>query len=109
MPLDAFNSLFEGDEIESVLRNALLAQQEERERSRARTSQGRQQAQETKPRVDYATLEHAGEPHRGTISEAEKAIVRDNLEEVNRRLEEKGMRLIDPNDPEMAQRYRLNA
>ena len=32
-----------------------------------------------------------------------------NLEEVNRRLADKGMREIDPNDPEMAEKYGLTA
>ena len=31
-------------------------------------------------KVSYATLEHAGEPHRGRITEAEKELVRGNLE-----------------------------
>jgi hypothetical protein len=58
-------------------------------------------------KVNYATLEHAGEPHRGRITEAEKELVRDNLEAVNRRLRESGMREIDPSDPTMRGRYGL--
>src|SRR3712207_7701375 len=60
-------------------------------------------------RRDFTSPEHAGEPHRGRITDAEKEYVRNNLAEVNRRLREKGMREIDPNDPEMAERYGVTA
>jgi hypothetical protein len=59
-------------------------------------------------KVDYSTLEHAGEPHRGRITEAEKQIVREHLDEVNRRLSEQGIRTIDPADPDMQKRYGLS-
>jgi hypothetical protein len=59
-------------------------------------------------KVNYATLEHAGEPHRGRITEAEKELVRDNLEAVNQRLRDSGMREIDPSDPTMRDRYGLS-
>jgi hypothetical protein len=58
-------------------------------------------------KVNYATLEHAGEPHRGRITEAEKELVRDNLEAVNRRLRQSGMREIDPSDLTMREQYGL--
>jgi hypothetical protein len=56
--------------------------------------------------VDYSTLEHAGEPHRGRITEAEKQIVREHLDEVNRRLSEQDIRMIDPADPGHAEALR---
>lgn len=58
-------------------------------------------------KVSYATLEHAGEPHRGRITEAEKELVRGNLEKINTRLRQAGLREIDPNDPAMRERYGL--
>jgi type IV secretory pathway ATPase VirB11/archaellum biosynthesis ATPase len=58
-------------------------------------------------KVNYATLAHAGEPHRGRITETEKALVRDHLDEINERLARKGKRTIDPNDPTMRGRYGL--
>jgi hypothetical protein len=58
-------------------------------------------------KVSYATLEHAGEPHRGRITEAEKELVRGNLEQVNTRLRQAGLREIDPNDPAIRDRYGL--
>ena len=69
----------------------------------------RRQTGERRARVDYTSPEHAGEPHRGTISEAEKAYVRDHLDEVNERLRGQGIREIDPTDPELAERYGLTS
>ena len=105
LPVDEFESLFQVEESTTVLQNTLQTQQQEREPSR----RGRRAASEPRARIDYSSPEHAGEPHRGTISEAEKAYVRDHLEEVNERLRRKGMREIDPTDPKMAERYRLTA
>ncbi|RKR87910.1 hypothetical protein BDK92_2213 [Micromonospora pisi] len=59
----------------------------------------------TAERIDYATLEHAGKPHRGKTTEEEAQLVRDNLEEINKRLADEGIRQIDPADPEHAARY----
>jgi hypothetical protein len=56
-------------------------------------------------RVDYATLEHAGKPHRGRVTEEEARLVRDHLDEINKRLADEGLRQIDPTDPEHAARY----
>jgi len=58
-------------------------------------------------KVNYATLEHAGEPHRGRITEAEKELVRSHLDQINKRLSDGGLREIDPNDPTMRDRYNL--
>lgn len=68
---------------------------------------------ETKPRraggekVDYTSLEHAGKPHRGKTTDAEKQTVRQNLAAINERLARDGMRIIDPSDPEHRERYSL--
>jgi hypothetical protein len=59
----------------------------------------------TADKFDYATLEHAGKPHRGRITEEEALLVRENLEEINKRLADDGLRQIDPADPEHAERY----
>ncbi|ROT33022.1 hypothetical protein [Micromonospora sp. HM5-17] len=56
-------------------------------------------------RIDYATLEHAGKPHRGRVTEEEARLVRDHLDEINKRLADEGIRQIDPTDPEHAARY----
>jgi hypothetical protein len=60
-------------------------------------------------RVDYATLEHAGKPHRGKATDAEKTLVRENLDEINKRLTAEGLRTISVNDAEHVERYGLDA
>jgi len=105
LTVEEFNSLSTDFDMDTVLENALREQQEREGRRRGR--RGRRASGERRDRIDYSSPEHAGERHRGRITEAEKEYVRNNLEEVNTRLSEKGMRLIDPNDPKMAERYGL--
>jgi hypothetical protein len=57
--------------------------------------------------TNYATLEHAGRPHRGRISPEEAAFVREHLAEVNERLRAEGKRLIDPTNQEHKEQYGL--
>jgi len=57
--------------------------------------------------INYDTLEHAGEPHKGRITEAERELVRDHLDAINDRLVTQGLRTIDPGDPEHVARYGL--
>jgi hypothetical protein len=57
--------------------------------------------------ISYDTLEHAGEPHKGRITEAERELVRDHLDAINERLAKQGIRTIDPKDPEHISRYGL--
>jgi hypothetical protein len=100
--LDDFNLLARPGAMDSVIQDALIT----KHRSRPRVVTGDGSASR-RAKVNYATLEHAGEPHRGRITEAEKEIVRSNLDKVNRRLRDSGKREIDPDDPEMKQRYGL--
>lgn len=58
-------------------------------------------------RPDYATIEHAGKPHRGKVTDEEKRLVRDHLEEINERLAAAGIRTISLTDPEHVERYGL--
>ena len=58
-------------------------------------------------RVNYATLEHAGEPHKGKTTDAEKKLVRDHFDEINDRLVAQGLRTISLADPEHIERYGL--
>ncbi len=58
-------------------------------------------------RLDYGTLEHAGKPHKGKVTDAEKQLVREHLEEINERLAGLGFRTISVSDPEQAERYGL--
>ena len=57
------------------------------------------------PGRDYETLEFAGFPHRGTTSDEEARLVRENLDQVNANLAAAGKRLIDPQHPDHAKRY----
>ena len=58
-------------------------------------------------RVNYATLEHAGEPHKGKTTDLEKQLVRDHFYEINDRLVAQGLRTISLADPEHVERYGL--
>jgi hypothetical protein len=58
-------------------------------------------------RVDYATLEHAGKPHKGKVTDTEKQLVRDHLDEINQRLAGQGLRAVSLADPEHVERYGL--
>jgi len=58
-------------------------------------------------RVDYAALEHAGKPHKGKVTDAEKQLVRDHLDEINQRLAGQGIRTISLTDPDHVERYGL--
>jgi hypothetical protein len=56
---------------------------------------------------DYATLEHAGKPHRGKTTDEEKALVREHFDEINDRLAAEGLRTISLDDSEHVERYGL--
>jgi hypothetical protein len=59
-------------------------------------------------RVDYSSPEHAGNKHRGRVTEAEAAYVRDNFDAVNKRLSDQGQGMLDPSDPKTIKRYGLD-
>jgi len=61
----------------------------------------------SRDRTDYATTEHAGKPHKGKTTDAEKRLVHDHLDEINQRLAADGMRTISLADPEHVERYGL--
>jgi hypothetical protein len=98
--LDDFNLLANPGAMDSAIQDALIDKHRSRPRSTGESGSRR-------AKINYATLEHAGEPHRGRITEAEKEIVRNNLDKVNQRLRESGKREIVPDDSEMKQRYGL--
>jgi hypothetical protein len=58
-------------------------------------------------RLDYAAPEHAGKPHKGKTTDAEKQLVRDRLDEINERLAAQGIRTISLSDPDHVERYGL--
>jgi hypothetical protein len=58
-------------------------------------------------RVDYSTLEHAGKPHKGKVTDTEKQLVQDHFGEINERLARQGLRTISLADPDHVERYGL--
>ena len=58
-------------------------------------------------RVNYASIEQAGKPHRGRVTDEEKQLVCDHLDEINERLAAQGLRTISLADPEHVERYSL--
>jgi hypothetical protein len=61
------------------------------------------------PRTDsnYATLENAGKPHKGKITDAEQQLVREHFDEINERLASQGLRTISLADASHVERYGL--
>ena len=59
-------------------------------------------------RVDYSTFDHAGKPHKGKVTDTEKQLVRDHLDEINQRLAGQGIRTISLADPDHVERYGLH-
>ena len=104
--LDDFNLLAGPGVMESAVQDALIAKHRNRPRSGAGAGGGA--GRSGRGQVNYATLEHAGEPHRGRITEAEKELVRKNLDQINKRLRDAGQREIDPSDQAMRDRYGLD-
>jgi hypothetical protein len=58
-------------------------------------------------RINYGTFEHAGKPHKGKTTDAEKRLVREHLDEINERLAAQNLRTISLADPEHVERYGL--
>ena len=58
-------------------------------------------------KIDYGSADHAGSLHRGRVTSAEAAYVREHLDAVNARLAANGERVIDPSDPKEKARYGL--
>jgi hypothetical protein len=72
-----------------------------------RASKPRAAAPAGPERNDYGTLEHAGKPHKGKTTDAEKRLVREHLGEINKRLAAEGLRTIDLKDAGHVERYGL--
>lgn len=99
MEIDAFNKLGDERDMADVIRRANPAYPPRK--------QIRPTPASTTDKVDYASLEYAGKPHRGKTTDAEKEIVRNNLDKINERLARDGMRAIRLDDPETVARYGL--
>jgi hypothetical protein len=98
MEADAFDKLA----TENPMDQLLVAARPIRRGPRASVSAGSRG-----DRLDYATLEHAGKPHKGKVTDTEKQLVRDHLDEINLRLADQGLRTISVADPDHVERYGL--
>jgi len=94
---DAFDKLATQNSMEELLTAARPVRRSTR--SAATSSRGE--------RLDYTTREHAGKPHKGKITDTEKQLVHDYLDEINERLAAQGLRTISLTDPEHVERYGL--
>ena len=99
MDAAAFDQLATDKPMTELLITARPARRPARSASAAATGRG--------TRVNYATIEHAGEPHKGKTTDTEKQLVREHLAEINERLAAQGMRTISLTDPEHVERYGL--
>jgi hypothetical protein len=75
--------------------------------AQAKTTTTRTRRASTEGRIDYSSPEFAGNPHRGRVTGAEAAYVRDNFDAVNKRLSAEGKPMLDPSDPKTKKRYGL--
>jgi hypothetical protein len=98
MDVDAFDRLATDKPMSELLASARPAKRAPRATTAATTRDSR---------VNYATLEHAGKPHKGKTTDAEKQLVHDHLDEINKRLTDDGLRTISLDDPEHVDRYGL--
>jgi hypothetical protein len=102
LSVERFNQLAAGGDMQSILMNAVAAQQPQRPapaRRRGRTNRDGQAR--GRGRVEW------GLPHRGRISPEEAAWVREHLDEVQQLRSERGVPLLDPADPKTKERYGL--
>ncbi|MGW3045995.1 hypothetical protein ACWC9T_39710 [Kitasatospora sp. NPDC001159] len=97
---EAFNQLASAAPMAEVLRGAKTV---------ARTIPSQPAPVGAKERVNYASLAHAGRPHKGRTTDAEKQLVQQHLEEINERLTAEGIRTIDLGNAEHVARYGLEA
>jgi hypothetical protein len=72
-----------------------------------RASRSATAAASREDRANYATIEHAGKPHKGKTTDAEKRLVREHLDEINERLAGQNLRTISLTDAEHVERYGL--
>lgn len=98
MAADAFDKLATQNPVEELL----IAARPARRSTRSSAGSGSRG-----DRLDYATREHAGKPHKGKVTDTEKQLVRDHLDEINERLAGQGLRTISLTDPEHVERYGL--
>jgi len=102
LSVERFNQLAAGGDMQTILMNAVAAQQPQRSAQPRRRGRGTRDGQSGgRGKVEW------GLPHRGRISPEEAAYVREHLDEVQRLRSERGLPLLDPADPKTKARYGL--
>jgi hypothetical protein len=108
--LDGFDAMASDTAMSELLITARPARKSSRSAS-ASSSRGSRASSGTPAgaagKVNYATLEHAGEPHKGKITDTERQLVQEHFEEINDRLVSQGLRTISLADPDHVERYGL--
>ena len=106
--LDAFDALATDTAMSELLITARPARRAARSAS-ATSSRGSRASSGngSTGKINYATLEHAGEPHKGKITDTERQLVQQHFEEINDRLVSQGLRTISLADPDHVERYGL--
>ena len=105
--LDEFDSTATDTAMSELLITARPARKSSRAASATSSRGSRSGGGSAAGKVDYATLEHAGEPHKGKITDTEKQLVQEHFDEINDRLVGQGLRTISLGDPEHVERYGL--
>jgi hypothetical protein len=99
MEADAFDKLATENPMEQLLIAARPVRRNPKTSANGNGSRG--------DRLDYSTLEHAGKPHKGKVTDTEKQLVQDHFGEINERLARQGLRTISLADPDHVERYGL--
>jgi hypothetical protein len=106
--LDGFDGMATDTPMSELLITARPARKTSRSASATSTRGSRATSSSSSAsKVNYSTLEHAGEPHKGKITDTERQLVQEHLEEINDRLVNQGLRTISLADPEHVERYGL--
>jgi hypothetical protein len=107
--LDGFDGMATDTPMSELLITARPARKTSRSASATSTrgSRATTSSSSSASKVNYSTLEHAGEPHKGKITDTERQLVQEHLEEINDRLVNQGLRTISLADPEHVERYGL--
>ena len=102
LSVDRFNQLAASDDMNSILMNAVAAQEPQRPAQPRRRGRGTRDGRAGgRGKVEW------GLPHRGRISPEEAAYVREHLDEVQALRAARGVPLLDPADPRTKERYGL--
>ena len=105
--LDGFDALATDTAMSELLITARPARKTSRTAAATSSRGSRASSGGGAGKVNYATMEHAGEPHKGKITDTERQLVQEHFDEINDRLVSQGLRTISLADPEHVARYGL--